>query len=133
MPVMPKPSAVLFVDRVQEMAKFYRELATMTVTHDAPDHVVLEIEGMQLVIHSLPGRPADEPAASLSLQVREDSYMKLCFPVASIAVARTTALALGGHIGPTEKEWENRDFRACDGNDPEGNVIQVRASVVGLL
>jgi hypothetical protein len=131
MPLMPKPGAVLFVDRVPEMARFYRELAAMTIVHEAPDHVVLEIEGMQLVIHSLPPRPADQPAAARPMQVREDSYLKLCFPVASMALARTTALTLGGRIGPVEKEWQARDFRACDGHDPEGNVIQVRASVVG--
>jgi hypothetical protein len=126
MPAMPKPSAVLFVDHVPEMAAFYRELVAMTVIHEAPDHVVLEIEGMQLVIHSLPEKPEGNLTNSQPVQVREDSYLKLCFPVANIAFARARALALGGYVGPGESEWQARDFRACDGHDPEGNVIQVR-------
>jgi hypothetical protein len=28
-----------------------------------------------------------------------------------------------------EKEFEARGFRACDGYDPEGNVVQLREDV----
>ena len=35
---------------------------------------------------------------------------------------------LGGRVKPVHDEWEARGFRACDGHDPEGNVIQVRES-----
>ena len=62
--------------------------------------------------------------------LREDSCIKLCLPVDSIAAARTQAAQLGGQIGPTAKEWEARGFRACDGYDPEGNVFQVRESAL---
>lgn len=51
---------------------------------------------------------------------------RLCLPVESIATARTTAARLGGTIRPAGSEWEARGFRACDGHDPEGNVLQVR-------
>ena len=36
------------------------------------------------------------------------------------------AAALGGQIGPKQKQWTARGFTACDGFDPEGNVFQVR-------
>jgi predicted enzyme related to lactoylglutathione lyase len=52
----------------------------------------------------------------------------LCLPVVSIAAARSLAVAHGGAIKSPQHEWEARGFRACDGYDPEGNVIQVRES-----
>ena len=36
------------------------------------------------------------------------------------------APTLGGAIKPPEAEWEARGFRAVDGHDPEGNVVQFR-------
>jgi predicted enzyme related to lactoylglutathione lyase len=120
------PSVVLFVDDVQRLTRFYQALAQMTVVHEAPDHAVLGIDGFQLVIHALPPGATTDGAASQPVQVREDSYMKLCLPVPSIAEARAIAAAHGGAIAPVAREWAARGFRACDGHDPEGNVVQVR-------
>lgn len=121
-----KPCAVLFVGNVPDMAEFYRDLASMTVIQADSDHVVLEIEGLQLTIHALPSEPISKSIDPQNLQIREDSYWKLCFPVGRIVEAREKAHRLGGLIKPPEAEWEARGFRACDGHDPEGNVIQVR-------
>lgn len=122
---MPMAGAVLFVGDVGGMTRFYRHLAAMTVIHEDADHAVLEIGGFQLVIHALAGEAADARCAG-SVAVREDSYIKLCLPVDSIAAARLSAAAHGGQIKSPEWEWEARGFRACDGHDPEGNVLQVR-------
>jgi len=122
--VKPKPSVVVFVADVRKVSTFYREVASMDVLIDEEDYSVMEVEGLQLVIHRLRGEPAINPGA---IKVREDSYVKLCLPVASIAAARSLAAANGGEI-KSQHEWEARGFRACDGHDPEGNVIQVRES-----
>lgn len=124
----PLPAVVVFVADVARLTTFYRELAQMTLVHAAPDHAVLEIDGLQLVIHGLPPGVADVPTPGQALYVREDSYVKLCLPVRSIASARAMAASLGGAIRPETQEWEARGFRACDGYDPEGNVIQVRVA-----
>lgn len=121
----PKPSVVVFVADVRHVSAFYRELASMEVLIEEEGYSVMEVEGLQLVVHALRGEPAVSPA---SIRVREDSYVKLCLPVASIAAARSLAAANGGAIKSSEHEWEARGFRACDGHDPEGNVIQVRES-----
>lgn len=129
MTAAPKPTVVLFVDDVPRLAAFYRALADMTVEHEDSSHAVLDIAGTQLVIHAMhPPSPASGAAVS-PVTVREDSYWKLCLPVASIAVARDLAATLGGQIAPSATEWEARGFRACDGHDPEGNVLQVREAV----
>ncbi|MEA2336159.1 MAG: hypothetical protein QOE82_166 [Thermoanaerobaculia bacterium] len=121
--VKPKPSVVVFVADVRRMTTFYRELAAMTVLVEDEGHTVMEVEGFQLVVHKLSGEPQ---VAEGQVRVRQDSYVKLCLPVASIAAARSIAEANGGAIKSPEHEWEARGFRACDGHDPEGNVIQVR-------
>jgi predicted enzyme related to lactoylglutathione lyase len=97
----------------------------MTVEVEDGSHVVLDMEGFQLVIHALRGEPAAASDAT-AVRPRQDSYLKVCLPVASIDAARRTAAAKGGAIKPREYEWTARGFRACDGHDPEGNIIQVR-------
>lgn len=122
----PLPSVVLFVVDVERVAAFYEAVGAMRrVTRDS-EHAVLEIAGLQLVVHRLKGEPVPVRGSDGRAQAREDSYSKLCLPVQSIGEARMQAVALGGIIKPVDCEWQARGFRACDGHDPEGNVIQVR-------
>lgn len=120
----PKPSVVLFVSDVARVSVFYRELAAMQVAFADDDHVVLAVDGFELVVHRLFGEPEND--ANFEVTPRDDSYSKLCLPVRDIESARGTAARLGGSIKPQSFEWSARGFRACDGHDPEGNVIQVR-------
>jgi len=50
--------------------------------------------------------------------------------VASLAEARAEAPSLGGALYPSDREWEGKGFRACDGYDPEGNILQLRESAL---
>jgi len=120
----PKPSVVLFVSDVARVSVFYREIASMHVAFADDDHVVLTFEGFELVVHRLSREP--EINANIVATPRDDSYSKLCLPVQDIEAARGIAARLGGVIKPQSFEWSARGFRACDGHDPEGNVIQVR-------
>jgi predicted enzyme related to lactoylglutathione lyase len=122
----PNASVVIFVADVRRVSSFYRGLAAMSVLNEDERHVVMERRGFELVIHALRGEPSPRRAESGEVEVREDSYVKVCLPVRSIAEARFFAASNGGAIKPPEHEWEARGFRACDGFDPEGNVIQVR-------
>ncbi len=125
---LPLPSVVIFVASVPRMASFYEALAEMKRIVGDDEHVVLEVAGFQLVIHKLRGASASEDGDGRKVEPREDSYLKVCLPVRSIADARAIATAHGGHIKPSKSEWEARGFRACDGHDPEGNILQVRES-----
>lgn len=122
----PFPSVVLFVGDVERVASFYTAVASMRLVSGDADHAVLAIDGFQLVIHKLRGEPESIHDSEGRVRVREDAYSKLCLPVPSIDAARAQAAAFGGYITSAEHEWQARDFRACDGHDPEGNVIQVR-------
>ena len=124
----PKPSAVVFAKNVEKLARFYQQVVAMVEVHKDKDHVVLDAEGFQVVIHGIPRRIADLIEISEPPQTREDTPIKLCLPVSTIEDARVKAAEFGGKVDPKSKEWETRGFRACDGYDPEGNVFQVRES-----
>lgn len=124
--MMPKPSVVVFAKDVVRLARFYGAVTAMSPVHSSADHVVLDEERFQIVIHGIRSSVAASIAISAPPIVRENNPIKLCLPVASIEVARQKASALGGSVGPKAKEWEARGFRACDGYDPEGNIFQVR-------
>ena len=125
----PKPSAVIFVKDVRKLAHFYQEVVGMTEVHGDKDHVVLDEGSFQLVLHGIPKKIAASIDIKEPPDLREDTPIKVCLPVESIAAARARAVFLGGKIAPKTKEWTARGFVACDGYDPEGNVFQVRESV----
>lgn len=117
-----RPGAVIFTGDHKRLAKFYEGVTGLSVRFADEGITVLGSETFELVIHSLP----NEPGVSDPPHVRQDSYIKPFFPVASLSEAREKAAALGGKLRPKSEEWEARSFRACEANDPDGNVIQFR-------
>ena len=126
---LPKSGAVLFAKDMPRVAQFYQELIALTMTHSDEDVIVLESPGQQLIIHAIPKRIAQSIVIASPPKLRTDEAVKLVLPVDSIATTRVKAAALGGGLNPKAKEFEARGFRACDGYDPEGNVIQFRENV----
>ena len=125
----PKSGAVLFGKDLPRLASFYEGVAGLSAVQVDRDVIVLESESQQLVLHSLPPRIARTIDIASPPLLRTDTPVKLVFAVASLASARAGAVALGGRVNPTSVEFEARGFRACDGHDPEGNVIQFRERV----
>jgi hypothetical protein len=115
-------AAVIFAADTERVSLFYQSITGAMRLHTDADHTVLAGGGFELTVHSLRG----EPLPSVPPIVREDTAIKLCFYVPSLARARTTASLLGGSVKPTGGEWHGRGFIACDGHDPEGNVFQLR-------
>lgn len=122
----PLPGAVVFAKDLPRVARFYEELAAMTVLLSDSHVVVLESPGFQLVLHAIPVEISNTFEIETPPQRRSDVPVKLFFPVASLARARALAATLGGAVDPVQDEWDARVFRACDGHDPEGNVVQFR-------
>ncbi|MDX2037025.1 MAG: VOC family protein [Isosphaeraceae bacterium] len=121
-----KSCVVIFVKELERLVRFYGETCGMTRVHGDESHVVLDAGGLEVVIHAISPHVAAMIEISDPPEIREENPIKICFPVSSIEAARATAEALGGRIGPREKEWAGPGYRACDGYDPEGNVFQVR-------
>lgn len=124
-----KNGAVVFVKFLDRAVAFYRDATALAVTHEENGLAVLENAGFQLVLHAIPPRIArtidiaDPPVA------REDTAIKLVFHVDDLDAACRAATASGGHFDPPLRQFEARGFRARDGLDPEGNVVQLRALV----
>jgi predicted enzyme related to lactoylglutathione lyase len=125
-PETMKAGAVLFVKDLARVAKFYAELVPMVGALSESDLIVLESSNFQLVVHPIPKRIAKTINITSPPARRTNIAVKLIFPVASLADVRAKAPTLGGELDPPSKEFVARGFRACDGHDPEGNVVQFR-------
>ncbi len=130
MSISKNAGAVVFAKDIVHVAKFYEEMFSIPVVHSERDHIVLESPQCQLVIHAIPKKIADSIKITVPPARRTETPIKLFFFVASIADARAKATVLGGELNPEKSEWEARGFRACDGHDPEGNVVQVRETLL---
>jgi predicted enzyme related to lactoylglutathione lyase len=113
---------VIFATDHRRLADFYAAVTDLPVRFVDDTIVVLHSDTFELVIHKLPG----EPVVSNPPAPRLDSYIKPFFPVAELASARERAITFGGQLKPADKEWGARGFRASEGIDPEGNIIQFR-------
>ena len=120
----------MFAKDLPRVARFYEELLSLSVGVAEPDLIVLESSGFQLVVHPLPKKIARSITITTPAERRTSVPTKLVFYVSALAQARKQAALLGGTLDPEKNEWEARGFRACDGHDPEGNVIQLRQRVV---
>jgi hypothetical protein len=89
---------------------------------------VLEAAAFQLVIIEIPRALAASVAIDDPPRRRTETPIKLVFPVRRIGETRDAALRCGGELNPPEREWDFNGCRVCDGHDPEGNVVQVRAA-----
>jgi len=117
-----RSGAVVFAASPKQLAEFYAVTTGLPVIHADEEHVVLASGSFELVIHQMHGgTPVQGPPTP-----RRDTAIKPFFVVASLAVVREKAAAMGGRLEPVQKEWSARGFRACEAVDPEGNVIQFR-------
>lgn len=126
MSVHPKPGAVLFGKDLPRLARFYSQVANLETTLEENRLIVLESASFQLVLHALPPAVANKLVIETPPTLRTDVPVKLVFPVLSLTLARQQASELGGGLNPPEQQWQARNFSACDGFDPEGNVVQFR-------
>ena len=120
--------AIVYAKDIHALARFYAAVADLEVMHEVDDHIVLESETVELVIVAIPAATAARIVIASPPVRRENTAFKLAFAVDDLAAARAAAQANGGELNPPEKEWDFQGLRVCDGCDPEGNVIQLRAA-----
>ncbi|MDE3071659.1 MAG: VOC family protein [Pseudomonadota bacterium] len=123
---LPPAAAVLYAKDMAKVGDFYTKVAGLCVTHEEQGHIVLESDAFQLVVVAVPRKLASTIHVAEPPQRRENTVVKLVFPVASIAAAREAAQAHGGQVDFPGREWLFQGSRVCDGQDPEGNVVQFR-------
>jgi predicted enzyme related to lactoylglutathione lyase len=124
---MSNAGAVLYAKDMRRLAGFYSVVAGLTeVLRDRDEFVVLQGRGIELVVVAVPERIASTLAITDPPRRREATPIKLFFEVPGIDVLRPVIAEHGGALDPRGREWQFRDWRVCDGHDPEGNVFQVR-------
>ena len=113
-------TVVIWVSNLERSIKFYQAL------FDAKHPVVTEEfasvsgNGNEVLLHLLPEEYRSEPTLG------EDNPIKPVFEVMSIDKAKLAAGSNGGRI--KSEITEHGSWKYADGNDPDGNVIQVRES-----
>lgn len=121
-----RAGAVLYARDVERLQAFYQAVTGLAVEQAESDHVALASSSFQLVILGIPERIAASIEIGTPPRRRTDTPVKLVFFVADIAATRMAAASHGGELDPEAREWAFQGCRVCDGQDPEGNVIQFR-------
>jgi predicted enzyme related to lactoylglutathione lyase len=123
-----RAGAVVYAKDIARVSVFYAGVAGLRIAHSEDDHIVLESKGLQLVVVAIPERIASSIQIETPPVRREDTPIKLVFPVPSISAARVAAPKCGGELNDEDREWTFQGTRVCEGHDPEGNVVQFRQS-----
>ena len=121
-----RPWVAVYALDVDRVSGFYSALLALDVAEASEGYVVLASDDVEVTVVRIMEPYASEVVVSDPPERREDTAVKPSFVVADLEAARRAAAANGGVIDPVEREWEFRGFRAVDGHDPEGNVLQVR-------
>jgi len=114
----------LYAKNLALVQAFYAVVAGLGVQHAENNHVVLESPGFLLTVVEISERIASTIEITNPPRRRIETPIKLVFPVASLEATRALAASHGGELNAPEREWEFLGRRVCDGQDPEGNVVQ---------
>ena len=128
---MPGPAAagvLIYAKDFQSLASFYERVLGMQRLHEDEHIIVLESAALQLVIHALPAEIAARVKIGTPPQRRADVALKFFVTVPAIADAESAAQALGGQV--FDERWQGPGFAACNAMDREGNVFQLRETLV---
>jgi predicted enzyme related to lactoylglutathione lyase len=116
-------SAVLFAKSLHRVATFYREVLDAKTLDRSDDHESLECQGFRLLVHRIPDALAQSIEISVPPKRREQTAVRLDFPVTDIERARASARRLGGHVDDQPPPWAGGSTHIFLGYDPEGNVL----------
>jgi predicted enzyme related to lactoylglutathione lyase len=128
MSTKPTIDAVIYAKDLSVVAAFYGTALNLTPLHTESTHVLFKLGDARLWVHAIPAQYAADIHIATPPALREDSAVKLSFPVQSIAAARDVIIRSGGGIADPERAWEDAGTWHLDAWDPEGNVIQLRGS-----
>lgn len=118
--------AVIYVKHLDAAIDFHSRVTGLPVARREGGYALLGQAPAQLVLHRIPAPIAESIVIARPPVRREDTPVKLIFRVPNIDRARETAAALGGAVDGDERRWRFDHCNLCDGQDPEGNVFQLR-------
>lgn len=113
-------TVVLWVSDLNRSVDFYSALFEDKAPYRSNEFASVKGMGNEVLIHLLPEQYRSEPTLG------EENPIKPVFEVHSIEKAKLAAGRTGGRIKSEISEHDGCSY--ADGNDPDGNVIQVRES-----
>ena len=112
---------VLWVSSLGKSVKFYSAIFEDKHPYLTEDFASVEGNGNEVLLHLLPEQYANQPTFG------EDNPIKPVFEVNSIDKAKLAAGSNGGRI--KSEIQEHGSWKYSDGNDPDGNIIQLRERI----
>jgi len=125
-PGRPKVAVVVYAKDISGVSEFYAAVLEITDIRREEDHIILEAPECQIVVLAIPASIAKDIVITSPSSRRTETPLKFAFPVGSIARSRAAVEHLAGQIDSPDHEWQFDDDHVCDGQDPEGNVFQLR-------
>lgn len=119
--------AVTYVVDLPRCVGFYAEVLGLQVRESGAGYCILDGASGTLTLVRIPEAIAAQIDIEVPPQRREQTPIKLIFPIPDISRARELATRFGGVIDPVPWQWHGSD--RCDGMDPEGNVLQVSSAL----
>lgn len=111
-------TVVIWVSDLERCVNFYSALFEDNSPYRSSEFASVHGLGNEVLIHLLPEQNRSKPTLG------EANPIKPVFDVLSIDKARLAAGRTGGKI--KSEVIEHNNWTYADGNDPEGNIIQVR-------
>ena len=125
-PPTPVVSLVVYAKDKEKVSRFYIALLGLREIEAGAGFVLLAGEGVEIAVVGIPEALAVSVKVSSPPAIREETPLKFSFLVRSLSDAVERAKSAGGSFKPLESAWSWRGMRHLDGNDPEGNVLQLR-------
>jgi predicted enzyme related to lactoylglutathione lyase len=111
-------TVVIWVSDLEKSVNFYSALFEDNSPYRSLEFASVQGLGNEVLIHLLPEQYRSEPTLG------EENPIKPVLDVQSIDKARLAAGRTGGKI--KSQVMEHNNWTYADGNDPDGNIIQVR-------
>jgi hypothetical protein len=118
-------SAVLFARDQKKIAEFYSKVGAIAIRRSDDYHSVLQIDGFDLVVHQIPPHLLPDSDGAPPRR-REQTAVRLDFPIADLERARLAAASTGGAVDEQPPPWAGDDRSFFLGQDPEGNVFGLK-------
>lgn len=114
---------ILFVRNTGKLKSFYMDIFGLELVEEIPSEwVLLKAGACTLGLHRI--GEAYLPASDTDFKA--DSNTKIVFEIEEDIFSQREILSEKKiKIGPV-KTFDNYDYRLCDGEDPEGNVFQLK-------
>ncbi len=114
---------ILFVQNVDKLKSFYTDVLQLTVVEEfKSEWVLLQAGNAKIGLHKIGDQYTDNSAGEFKF----DNNTKIVFEIEE-DIHHVREELLNKHVLMREiKTFDNYDFILCDGEDPEGNIFQLK-------